>query len=151
MNSYKYLIVGSGMTADAAVRGIRTLDTNGSIGMIGEEINPPYNRPPLSKGLWKGKPIDSIWRRTPPEGLTLQLGRKVVSLNANDRQVQDDKGQTYQGEKILLATGGTVHGTIELVERLRGQIVGLAFLVELLSLKGRERLQSYKTTSVIQY
>jgi len=107
MNSYKYLIVGSGMTADAAVRGIRTLDTNGSIGMIGEEINPPYNRPPLSKGLWKGKPIDSIWRRTPPEGLTLQLGRKVVSLNANDRQVQDDKGQTYQGEKILLATGGT--------------------------------------------
>ena len=109
MNSYKYLIVGSGMTADAAVRGIRTLDTNGSIGMIGEEINPPYNRPPLSKGLWKGKPIDSIWRRTPPEGLTLQLGRKVVSLNANDRQVQDDKGQTYQGEKILLATGGTPH------------------------------------------
>ena len=107
MNSYKYLIVGSGMTADAAVRGIRTLDTNGSIGMIGEENNPPYNRPPLSKGLWKGKPIDSIWRKTPAEGLTLQLGRKVVSLNAKDRQVQDDKGQTYQGEKILLATGGT--------------------------------------------
>ena len=107
MDSYKYLIVGSGMTADAAVRGIRTLDTNGSIGMIGEETNPPYNRPPLSKGLWKGKPIDSVWRRTPAEGLTMQLGRKVVSLNANDRQVQDDKGQTYQGEKILLATGGT--------------------------------------------
>jgi adenine phosphoribosyltransferase len=51
----------------------------------------------------------------------------------------------------LLATGGTVRGTIELVERLQGQIVGLAFLVELLFLKGRERLQDYKTTSVIQY
>jgi adenine phosphoribosyltransferase len=51
----------------------------------------------------------------------------------------------------LLATGGTVRGTIELVERLQGKIVGLAFLVELLSLKGRDRLQEYKTTSVIQY
>jgi len=60
------------------------------------------------------------------------------------------------GQKVLivddlLATGGTVRGTIELVERLKGQIVGLAFLVELLALKGRERLQEYKTTSVIQY
>ncbi len=51
----------------------------------------------------------------------------------------------------LLATGGTVRGTIELVERLEGQIVGLAFLVELLFLKGRDRLQGFKTTSVIQY
>ena len=51
----------------------------------------------------------------------------------------------------LLATGGTVRGTIELVERLQGQIVGLAFLVELLSLKGRDRLQEFNTTSVIQY
>ena len=51
----------------------------------------------------------------------------------------------------LLATGGTVHGTIELVERLQGEIVGLAFLVELLFLKGRDRLQGYKTSSVVQY
>ena len=40
---------------------------------------------------------------------------------------------------------------IELVERLKGQIVGLAFLVELQFLKGRERLAGYKATSVIQY
>ena len=51
----------------------------------------------------------------------------------------------------LLATGGTVRGTIELVERLNGKIVCLAFLVELLALKGRDRLQGYKATSVIQY
>ena len=60
------------------------------------------------------------------------------------------------GQKVLivddlLATGGTVRGTIELVERLQGQIVGLGFLVELLFLKGRDRLSGYKTTSVIQY
>ena len=62
----------------------------------------------------------------------------------------------YAGQRVallddLLATGGTVRGTIELVERLEGQIVGLAFLVELLFLKGRDRLQGFKTTSVIQY
>ncbi len=107
MVSYKYLIIGSGMTADAAVRGIRAIDQQGSIGMIGEESDPPYGRPLLSKGLWKGKPLDSIWRRTPEEALTLHLGHKVVSLNPAERQVVDVQGQIYQGEKVLLAIGGT--------------------------------------------
>ena len=107
MFSYKYLIVGSGMTADAAVRGIRSIDQQGSIGMIGEESDPPYSRPLLSKGLWKGRPLESVWRRTPAEALTLHLGHKVISLNAGDRQVVDEQGQTCQGEKLLLATGGT--------------------------------------------
>jgi adenine phosphoribosyltransferase len=51
----------------------------------------------------------------------------------------------------LLATGGTVKGTIELVERLGGEIVGLAFLVELDFLRGRERLEGHRVTSVIRY
>ncbi len=51
----------------------------------------------------------------------------------------------------LLATGGTVLGTIELVKMLKADVVGLAFLVELLFLKGRERLGDYTTHSVIQY
>ena len=60
------------------------------------------------------------------------------------------------GQKVLivddlLATGGTVLGTIELVKMLKADVVGLAFLVELLFLKGRERLGDYTTHSVIQY
>lgn len=51
----------------------------------------------------------------------------------------------------LLATGGTVSGTIELVNRLQGDVVGLAFLVELLFLKGREKLRGQAIHSVIQY
>ena len=43
------------------------------------------------------------------------------------------------------------HGTIELVERLKGEVVGLAFLVELDFLKGRDRLDGRRVTSVIQY
>ena len=51
----------------------------------------------------------------------------------------------------LLATGGTVIGTIELVKTLKAEVVGLAFLVELLFLKGRDRLQGENIHSVIQY
>ena len=60
MKKYKYVIIGGGMAGDAAITGIRELDLNSSVLMISSEINPPYNRPPLSKGLWKGKPLDSI-------------------------------------------------------------------------------------------
>lgn len=51
----------------------------------------------------------------------------------------------------LLATGGTVLGTIDLVKQLKGEIVGLSFLVELGFLKGRERLDGYPINSVIAY
>jgi adenine phosphoribosyltransferase len=51
----------------------------------------------------------------------------------------------------LLATGGTVLGTIELIQMLKAEVVGLSFLVELLFLKGRERLRDQKVHSVIQY
>ena len=51
----------------------------------------------------------------------------------------------------LLATGGTVLGTIELVKRLKGEIVGLSFLVELGFLNGRERLDGQRIHSVIGY
>jgi adenine phosphoribosyltransferase len=51
----------------------------------------------------------------------------------------------------LLATGGTVQGTIDLVERLKGEVVGLAFLVELEFLHGRDRLGSRRDTSVSRY
>ena len=107
MASYKYLIVGTGMTADAAVQGIRELDANGSIGLIGNDHNPPYNRPPLSKALWRGKPLDSIWRRTQEFSVDLHLGRTVRSIDLNNKAVRDDQGADYKYEKLLLATGGT--------------------------------------------
>ena len=107
MPSYRYLIVGGGMTADAAVRGIREVDPNASIGLIGAEIDPPYNRPPLSKGLWKGKPLASIWRGTEAQGVDLHLGRTAKTLEPHDQRVTDDQGVTYTFGKLLLATGGT--------------------------------------------
>ena len=107
MPHYKYLIVGGGMTADAAVGGIREIDAEGSIGMISAEQNAPYNRPPLSKGLWKGEAADSIWRGTEKRGVTLHLGRKAETLDSQSKTVEDGQGNTYSFEKLLLATGAT--------------------------------------------
>ena len=64
MEHAKYLIVGGGMTAAAAARGIRDVDQQGSITMVGSEIDPPYKRPPLTKGLWQGKSEEKIWINT---------------------------------------------------------------------------------------
>jgi NADPH-dependent 2,4-dienoyl-CoA reductase/sulfur reductase-like enzyme len=107
MADYKYLIIGGGMTADAAARGIRELDPSGSIGLIGAESDPPYDRPPLSKALWISADLNIIWRNTKETGTALLLGRKAVSLDPAGRRVVDDQGSTYTYEKLLLATGGT--------------------------------------------
>jgi NADPH-dependent 2,4-dienoyl-CoA reductase/sulfur reductase-like enzyme len=107
MTHYRYLIVGGGMTAAAALSGIRQADPEGSIGLISQENHPPYNRPPLSKGLWKGKPLEKIFRNTGQPGVDLRLGRKATSLDPVKKMVMDDQGGTYTYDKLLLATGGT--------------------------------------------
>jgi 3-phenylpropionate/trans-cinnamate dioxygenase ferredoxin reductase subunit len=105
MSRYKYLIVGGGMTADSAVQGIRKVDNQAAIGLISAESDRPYNRPPLSKALWKGKPLDAIWRKTEQYGVEMHLGRQVMSLDRGQRQVVDDASHVYTYERLLLATG----------------------------------------------
>lgn len=107
MNKYQYVIVGGGMTGDAAIAGIRELDLNGSILLISAESNPPYNRPPLTKGLWKGKALDSIWRNSEEKHAEILLNRRVVSIDLNHKIISDNIGDTFGFEKLLLATGGT--------------------------------------------
>lgn len=104
---YTYLIIGGGMTGDAAVRGIREVDDRGSVGVISAEPHPPYNRPPLSKGLWKGESEEKIWRGTSDRGAVLHLSRRAVRLDPGDRSVTDDRGANYTYDKLLVATGGT--------------------------------------------
>ena len=106
MRNYTYVIVGGGMTADAAAEGIRAADPAGTLGLISAEPHPPYNRPPLSKGLWKGEPEDSIWRKAAPAVGELHLGGRVVGIDLRTRTVTDDRGAAYGFKKLLLATGG---------------------------------------------
>lgn len=96
------------MTADAAVKGIRSLDPTGSIGVITNEPHPPYNRPPLSKALWKGEPLETVWRKTPMDGVTIYISKTAKSLDVKSKTVVDDRGEKYSYHKLLLATGVAV-------------------------------------------
>ncbi|MGH3132260.1 MAG: NAD(P)/FAD-dependent oxidoreductase [Gaiellaceae bacterium] len=107
MAEFRYLVVGGGMTGDAACRGIREHDPDGSIGLFAEEDHEPYARPPLTKALWKGKPEDTIWRGTPELGVDLRSGCTIASLDLDGRTATDDAGETHSYERLLLATGGT--------------------------------------------
>jgi NADPH-dependent 2,4-dienoyl-CoA reductase/sulfur reductase-like enzyme len=107
MKHYPYLIIGGGMTADAAARAIRAADPAGAVSLISAEPHPPYNRPPLSKGLWKGDPESGIWRGTDTLGMDLRLGRRVTAIDAKKRAVTDERGEVVSYDKLLLATGGT--------------------------------------------
>ena len=89
--------------------------------------------------------------KLPAETITVEY---ALEYGSNTLEIHRDA--ISAGDKVLivddlLATGGTVKGTIELVERLKGEVVGMAFLVELEFLKGRDRLEGRRVTSVIQY
>ncbi|MFW6069044.1 MAG: NAD(P)/FAD-dependent oxidoreductase [Chloroflexota bacterium] len=107
MDRFTYLIIGGGMTAAAAAKGIREVDEEGSIAIVSGENRPPYDRPPLTKALWTGKASEEeIWRDV-PEDVTFHEGRSIVALDAQARTATADNGETYEYGKLLLATGGT--------------------------------------------
>lgn len=106
MSHYDYLIIGGGMTAAAAVDGIREIDATGSIGIFSMESDAPYNRPPLTKALWKGDPLDSIWRKTDNKQVEMHLGCVIKEIVPKEKRVVTGKGDTFTYGKLLLATGG---------------------------------------------
>jgi 3-phenylpropionate/trans-cinnamate dioxygenase ferredoxin reductase subunit len=108
LTRYQYLIVGGGLAADSAVHGIREIDKSGSIGLITREAHAPYNRPPLSKALWKGAALDTIWRKTADFSVTMHLSHTAKSISLKNRTVVDDHRDEYGFDKLLLATGGKV-------------------------------------------
>lgn len=89
--------------------------------------------------------------KLPAETISVEY---ALEYGSNTLEIHRDAIQP--GQKVLivddlLATGGTVKGTIELIERLKGEVIGLAFLVELEFLNGRDRLDGRRVTSVIKY
>ena len=107
MESRKYLIIGGGLAADAAVRGIRELDQHGSVLVVSDEDDPPYVRPPLSKALWKGTAVDTIWCHTELANAELRLGTSIVSFDPGSQTATDSNGKVVSYEKLLLVTGGS--------------------------------------------
>ena len=105
-HAFDHLIVGAGIAASAAATALRQADATARIALLGEEPHPPYDRPPLSKGLWKNTPEADIWRPIQNAKATMQLGRRVVAIDRTAHTVRDDAGDTWRYRKLLLATGG---------------------------------------------
>ncbi len=81
---------------------------------------------------------------------------QVFNLEYGQGELEIHKDSIKRGEKVLLvddvlATGGTMLATAKLVEKLKGEIVGIAFLIILDYLNGREKLKNYKLYSLINY
>jgi 3-phenylpropionate/trans-cinnamate dioxygenase ferredoxin reductase component len=105
MPTQRYLVVGGGMTGHAAAMAIRQADPEGAIAILSAEPERPYARPPLTKGLWLGKPEESVWLREVP-GADLHLGRRAMAIDLRARVVHDDRGALHRYDRLLLATGG---------------------------------------------
>jgi len=77
----------------------------------------------------------------------LEYGTNTLEMHSDSIK----KGERVLIVDDLLATGGTVEATIDLVQRMGGIVVGCAFLIELEALKGRERLKDYNVFTLMKY
>lgn len=109
--SYTYVIVGAGLAGASAAEGIREVDPKGSILLVGAEKDLPYDRPPLSKQLWKGEQkLEACFRHDPAfyekAGVEVRLGRRITRIDPAGHTVKDNNGNTIVYKRLLLATGG---------------------------------------------
>jgi len=113
---YKYVLVGGGMVAGYAVKGIREVDKKGSILMLSAENDIPYERPALSKKLWLNDEFtkeDTLIFSPEEENVDIQFETTVNQIDRESHMVFLQDGSSYEYENLLLATGGepaTVEG-----------------------------------------
>ena len=88
--------------------------------------------------------------------LPWKIVSKTYSLEYASNTIEMHKDSILPGEKVLLvddvlATGGTMKATINLVKKLKGKIIGVDFLIELSYLGGRKKLKGYEIRSLVKY
>ena len=81
---------------------------------------------------------------------------KTYDLEYGQETIEIHKDAIKPGDKVvilddLIATGGTVRAAVDLIEELGGEVVKIAFLIELEGLKGREKFKGYDVASVVKY
>ena len=106
-----YLVIGAGLAGVCACEGIREHDKKGSILLVGRELSPPYNRPPLAKKFLKNGAMSiQDLLHTPEQWFTrnhieMRLGTVVREFNIERRLAVLQDGQVVEFRKALLATG----------------------------------------------
>lgn len=101
----------------------------------------------LGCGFAMARKKGKLPRETVEVSYGLEYGKATLQLH-QDAILPGDKVLVCDD---LLATGGTTAATIELVEKLGGEVVGLAFLIELLDLRGRDLIQGYDIFTLMEY
>lgn len=111
--NFDFLIVGGGLAAASAVDGIREVNPVGSIALVTEESDPPYQRPPLSKEFLQYPDLPRSLLYVKPEGwwgeqedVELVTRQKVLALDPAAMTVTTARGNVFRATRILLATGG---------------------------------------------
>jgi 3-phenylpropionate/trans-cinnamate dioxygenase ferredoxin reductase subunit len=107
MTSYDYLIVGAGVAAASAVKGIRDADSDATIAVFGDEKDAPVYRPDLSKSLWldADKSLQDSALLPEAAGLELHTETEVTAIRPDDHEVELADGSSVTYGKLLLATG----------------------------------------------
>jgi adenine phosphoribosyltransferase len=116
---------------------------------------------PEARGFVVGAPIAyALGTGFVPIRKAGKLPGETVEVNYNKEYGKDSltihADAIKPGQKVLicddlLATGGTIKSTIELVEKLGGEVVGCAFFIELTYLEGRKNIEGYECISLVQY
>ena len=112
MQRFDVLIVGAGHGGAQAAIALRQSKFEGTIALVGEEPDLPYERPPLSKEYLSGdKPFERLLIRPPSfwqeRRVTMFLGRRVVALDPIDHVVRTSDGEAIGYGKLIWATGGS--------------------------------------------
>ena len=106
-SSYKYVIVGGGVAAGYAVKGIRKVDPQGPILILSAESFPPFQRPALSKGFWVNPDLAPSDTKTGVEDesqVTLKLNTPVKAVYPKQKKVEI-AGQRIAYDRLLLVPG----------------------------------------------
>jgi len=111
MKEAQYLLIGGGLACSQAAKILRMKDPNGSIMLVSNEPQLPYDRPPLSKELLRGEKTPEQIVYDPQsffddKKIDVVLGQPVVELEPNKKNAMLESGDLIGFDKALLATGG---------------------------------------------
>src|SRR5213592_2217496 len=123
--SVDYLLIGGGLASGNCARWLREEGADGSVLLVGREPDPPYNRPPLSKGYLQEKESkeDVLFRPDEWWGeqqIELMSGTSVMKLDPGERVATLSSKEEIQFGKALVATGANVRRLKAAGEELDG-------------------------------
>lgn len=107
---FKYVMIGGGTAAAAAIEGVRAHDPDGSILMVSRENHLPYRRTPLSKDVWRGGfDLEQLSLHSAEfyeaNKVEVRLRREIVEMDAESRVLWDERGDSVGFDHALIATG----------------------------------------------